>query len=198
MTLLSRGRLTAGFAVCKPPLMSNVRPLTTPPRMSADIVFSQLFTYAVDDTSVRLPLDALARSSGHIHGVLKLEVAGRVLPHMGFFGPDDVCFNTWVEELSQLVLKLGAGEAATYTFDEGEQGQPAFVFRRDGDLLYVSVVDSQLSGAKGDLSYQSVGCQWSEFRAAVSSFLASFRAALLEQCPRVGQTWWASHAQPAP
>src|SRR5439155_14122701 len=26
LTLPSRGRLTAGFAVCKPPLMSNVRP----------------------------------------------------------------------------------------------------------------------------------------------------------------------------
>ena len=179
------------------PLMSNVRPLTPLDRMSASISFSQLFTYAVDDTSVRLPLDALARSAGHIHGLLKVEVSGRVLPHMGFFGPDDVCFNTWVEELSHVVLKLGAAQAATYTFDEGEQGQPAFAFRRDGDLLYVSVVESQLSGAEGDPSYQAVSCQWSEFRAAVSSFFASFRAALLEQCPRVGQTWWSSHAQPA-
>ena len=165
--------------------------------MSASITFSQLFTYAVDETSVRLPLGDLTCSAGHIHGLLKLEISGRVLPHMGFFGTDDVCFNIWVEELSHLVLELGAAEAATYTFDEGEQGQPAFAFRRDGDLLYVSVVESQVSGADGDPSYQAVSCKWSEFRAAVSSFFTSFSTALLEQCPRVGQSWWASHAQPA-
>jgi len=152
--------------------------------MSVSISFSQLFTYTIDDTSVRLPLDALAQSAGHIHGLLKLEVSGCMLPYMGFFGPDDVCFNTWVEELSQVVAALEAAETAEYTFDEGEQGQPAFTFKRDGELLYVSVVKSQLSGAEGDPSYQAVSCQWSEFRAAVSSFFASFYAALLEQCPR--------------
>lgn len=165
--------------------------------MSATITFSELFTYAVDDPSIRLPLDALAHSAGHIHGLLMFEVSGRVLPHMGFFAPNDVCFNTWVEELSHVVLDLGAKEAATYTFDEGEQGQPAFAFKRDGDILYVSVAQSLLSGAEGDPSYQDVSCQWSEFLAATSAFFARFRAALLEQCPGVGQTWWATHAQPA-
>lgn len=165
--------------------------------MTACITFSELFTYAANDTSVRLPLDALAHGAGHIHGLLKLEVSGRVLPHMGFFGPEDVCFNTWVEELSRVVAELGDKDAATYTFDEGEQGQPAFAFRRNGDLLYVSVTESQLSGASGDPSYQDVSCLWSEFAVAVSGFFASFRAAILEQCPGVGKTWWATHVQPA-
>jgi len=165
--------------------------------MSAIISFSELFTYAVDDSSIRLPLNALAASAGHIHGFLKLEISGRVLPHMGFFGPDDVCFNTWIEELSHVVRELGAKDTATYIFDEGEQGQPAFTFKRNGSLLRISVVGSPLSGANGDPSYQDVSCQWPEFLAAVSSFFASFRAALLAQSPRVGQTWWGAHAKPA-
>jgi len=165
--------------------------------MTARLSFSELFTYAVGDASVRLPLNALSHSAGHIHGLLELEVSGHVMPHMGFFGPNDVCFNTWIEELSKVVLQLGAKEAATYTFDEGEQGQPAFVFKRVGAILYVSVAESLLSGAESDPSYQDVSCQWSEFHAAVRDFFASFRSVLLGHCPRVGQTWWSTHAQPA-
>jgi hypothetical protein len=165
--------------------------------MSAIISFSELFTYHVNDSSVRLPVDALADSAGHIHGLLKIDISGHILPHMGFFGPDDVCFNTWIEELSHVVQELGATDTATYTFDEGEQGQPAFVFERNGNLLRISVVESPLSGAQGDPSYQDVGCQWPEFLTAVSIFFANFRAALLTQSPRVGQTWWGTHATPA-
>lgn len=165
--------------------------------MNTSISFSQLFTYAVHDTSVRLPLEALADSTDHIHGLLTLKISGRALPHMGFFGPDDVCFNTWIEELYQVTLKLEAAEAATYTFDEGKQGQPAFVFKRNGELLFVSVVESHLSGADGDPSYQAVSCRWSEFHAAVAAFFVSFHSALLEQCPGVGKAWWAAHTQPA-
>ena len=165
--------------------------------MTATISFSGLFVYPPDDSSVHLPLVSLAHSAGHIHGLLKLEVAGRALPHMGFFGSDDVCFNTWVEELLHVVRELGTRETGSYVFDEGEQGQPAFAFKRDHDFLYVSVVESLLSGAAPDPSYQAVRCRWPEFLAAVSAFLASFREVLLEQCPGVGQTWWATHAHPA-
>jgi hypothetical protein len=165
--------------------------------MTAHISFSELFTYAADNSTVRLPLDALAHSAGHVHGLLEIEISGRTLPHMGFFGSADVCFNTWVEELSRVVQELGTNASTAYTFDEGEQGQPAFAFERNGDLLYLSVVESPLSGATGDPLYQNVSCAWSEFDAAVSSFFTTFRAVLLEQSPRVGQTWWSEYAKPA-
>jgi hypothetical protein len=164
--------------------------------MSVSISFSKLFTYA-EDTSDRLPLSALSEGAGHIHGILELRFSGRVLPHMGFFGPDDVCFNTWVEELSRVMLELKAAEVASYTFDEGEQGQPAFAFHKEGGQVFISVVESSLSGAKGDQSYQRVNCQWSEFQAAVSSFFSSFYATVSAQCPKVAPAWWVAHAQPA-
>ena len=163
--------------------------------MTIGISFSKLFTFSSHDTSVRLPLDMLMQGAGHVHGFLKIEISGRNLPYLGYFGPDDVCFNTWIEELSHAVQTLGTAETATYIFDEGEQGQPAFTFQRDGDFVCVSVTESLLSGATADPSYQNVRCLWLDFNSAVLSFFACFRKALEEQCPQMAQTWWAKHAQ---
>lgn len=162
--------------------------------MSASLSFSSLFTYEGGDSSKRLPLRSLGGRCTHVHGLLELEVSGKVLPHMGFFGPDDVCFNTWIEELSRITRALADSQSAEYTFDEGEQGQPAFSFRRQGDLLLVSVVASALSGAAEDASSQNISCFWSAFQSAVSAFFASFRKTLLEQCPAVAEGWWSKHA----
>lgn len=162
--------------------------------MSARISFSKLFTYDVEDSSKRLPLSALADESDHIYGLLEFEISGRVLPHMDFFGTDDVCFNTWIEELFRVARTLARSDACEYTFDEGEQGQPAFAFRRRGNLFDVSVVDSELSGAPGDASYQCISCTWPEFQLAVDAFASRFHAALLEQCSLVAEAWWAARA----
>lgn len=158
--------------------------------MSAQISFSKLFTYHVGDPSQRLRLSELADEGEHIHGLFELAIAGRALPRMGFFGPDDVCFNTWIEELLRATQALAASEVSVYTFDEGEQGQPAFVFNREGETLYVSVVDSALSGAAGDASYQNIDCSWDEFRSAVTVFASNFHDMLRHECPLVAEEWW--------
>lgn len=160
--------------------------------MTATLAFSKLFTYDMEDSSERLPLGRLADEDGHVHGLLELAISGRGLPHMGFFGPDDVCFNTWVDELVRIVQALDRSETGEYTFDEGEQGQPAFAFRRRGDALAVSVVDSLISGGRADPGFQDVACRWLEFRSAVMTFLADFHATLLEACPLVAERWWAA------
>jgi len=162
--------------------------------MSASLFFSGLFTYDAEASSRRMPLDTVADSDGHIHGLLQFEISGKALPQLGFFGSDDVCFNTWIEELSRMLQTLAGASDAEYVFDEGEQGQPAFAFRRRSERLSVSVVDSLLSGAPGDPSYQNIGCSWSEFHAAVTAFLGSFHEVLLEECPTMGQEWWSRHA----
>jgi hypothetical protein len=163
--------------------------------MGAKISFSELFTYAVGDSTVHLPLSQLDRSSTtHIHGRLEIEIAGRVVPHMGFFAPSDVCLNTWVEELFRVLHFLGPSTAASYVFDEGEQGQPAFEFKREGEALFVSITESQLSGTSGDPSFQRVSCLWSEFRSETEQFLEALRSAIVAESPRVGASWWSEHA----
>lgn len=160
--------------------------------MTTRITFSELHSFIDGDTSDQAPLAALTCSADHIHGLLRIEISGRVLPHMGFWGPTDVCFGTWIEVLSQIAKELGTDEDATYTFDESEQGQPAFVFKRCGADLFLSVADSLLSGGAGDPSFQDVCCPWSDFQAAIEKFFFCFRAVLTEQCPQVGPAWWSA------
>ena len=140
-------------------------------------------------------MSELGRSDGPVHGHLEVRIDGREVPHMGFFGPHDVCLNTWIEEFTEVVRNLAASESAMYVFDEGEQGQPAFEFKRDGHVLSVSVVESVLSGASADPAFQSVSCPWSDFHAEVQNFFTEFRQALLVAAPRSGQEWWERHGR---
>ena len=170
-------------------------PLGESASLSASVSFSKLFTYFASNSAEHLPLSELERSDGHVHGHLEVRIGCRELPHMGFFGPHDVCFNTWIEELAEVVRQLTASESAIYVFDEGEQGQPAFEFRRRGDMLFVSVVESLLSGASADLKFQSVSCSWFDFHVEVQRFFTEFQQALLIAAPVSGEAWWERHGR---
>jgi hypothetical protein len=162
---------------------------------TATIDFRSLFTYAAEDASIRLPVSALASGGEHVHGELIIGLGGRRLPHLGFFGDDDVCFNTWLQELLSIKRALSAAEESTYVFDEGEQGQPAFEFSREGELLFTSVVASALSGAGADLSYQRVCCMWADFAAAVCSFKEELRSTVEREAGSHGESWWLENAR---
>ena len=54
-----------------------------------------------------LPLSKLSPDA-HVHGGLRLEIAGRLVPYMGYRGPDDACFNQWLEELRHAAAALGS------------------------------------------------------------------------------------------
>jgi hypothetical protein len=150
------------------------------------ISFSNLWTHA-DEPGERAPLASLERDGelGHIHGLLMIEIAGRSVPHLGYFGPDDVCFDTWVVELCNAVNAL-ARSPAEYTFDEGEQGQPAFKSERRGSDVVFSIVAGIGGGA--DAEWQDVRFAYEELRAAVVGFLDELRK---QQVP---DRWWPKEA----
>ena len=156
-----------------------------------------LAAIAVND---RRPLSALAADS-HVHGGLRLEFAGRLVPHLGYWGPDDVCFGQWLGELAQAAAAVG-WPGGRHVFDEGEQGQPAFVFERDGDRGFFSIAASEFSGADGDPDWQRVEFSPAEFVAAVASLRASFASELRAASPAVAEAWLArfaaepKHAEP--
>lgn len=139
--------------------------------------------------SDELPLSSLRPSNAHIHGELLIIVDGEALPHLGFFGPRDVCVNTWLGELSVVRRVLSESTTACHVFDEGEQGQPAFKFQRSGDLVEVSVVDSQLSDGIGDPEWGTRTCTIGEFQDGVSAFFAELTSALEAAAPGVGRLW---------
>jgi len=59
------------------------------------IWYENLAAMVVND---RKPLSDLALDR-HVHGGLRLEIGGRLVPYLGYWGPDDVCFGEWVNEL---------------------------------------------------------------------------------------------------
>jgi hypothetical protein len=133
-------------------------------------------------STVRITLGATLKSSTgqakyqHIHGEMRLELGGRVVPYMGYFGPEDVCLNSWVVVLNALIAAFKQGDT-TYVFDEGEQGQPAYRFERDGETAYLSIVDSALSDGVADPDFQRVPFRWFDLEPA----LKQFGQTLLEQ-----------------
>ena len=106
----------------------------------------------------------------------------------GFFGPDDVCLNTWVVELCNVVQTL-VEPASRYTFDEGEQGQPAFVFRRVEDESDFSINESVLGGGSAAREWQRVRFPYRHFRTAVQGFLDDRREKLRNQAPSTWEEW---------
>jgi hypothetical protein len=135
----------------------------------------------------RRPLSALAPDS-HVHGGLRLEFAGRLVPYLGYWGPDDVCFGQWLGELVQAAAAVSQ-PGGRHVFDEGEQGQPAFVFERDGDRGFFSIAASELSGSDGDPDWQRVEFPPAEFVAAVAGLRASFAAELRAASPGAAEAW---------
>jgi hypothetical protein len=142
--------------------------------------------------SERLPLSALTPDE-HIHGGLRLQFGGRFVPYLGYFGPDDACFNTWLEELSSATHAFESAADARYVFDEGEQGQPAFVFERVADQAYFGITDSEFSGGEADPDWQRVEFSPGEFLAEHTRFRESFFATVRAAAPHVADQWIRKH-----
>jgi hypothetical protein len=124
----------------------------------------------------------------HIHGEMRLEIGGRVVPYMGYLGPKDVCINSWVGVL-RYVIKVFGRDGVEHTFDEGEQGQPAYRFERDGEMGYLSIVESPLSEAKGDKKFQRVPFVWRDLEPGLNSFRDALLERLQKLTPNQSEHW---------
>jgi len=140
----------------------------------------------------RLPLSSLQPDS-HIHGGLRVQFGERMAPYLGFFGPDDVCFGQWLEELWLTAQAFQTSKEARHTFDEGEQGQPAFVFERAGEAAFFSIAASDFSEAEGDMDWQHIEFSPEEFLEQHSRFRESFFAAIRASAPTVAEHWIQRH-----
>ena len=135
-----------------------------------------------------LPLSALSDDC-HVHGGLRIIIHRRLVPRLGFFGPDDVCFSTWLEELETVYTLFRAAETARYVFDEGEQGQPAFLFEREGKKMTLSIIASRISGGKADSDWQNVGFLYEDFNDQYLKMREAFLQRLVEAAPTTADAW---------
>lgn len=109
-----------------------------------------------------------------------MELGGRLVPDLGHFAPDDVCFNTWLTELHAVARTFQASSSGRHVFDEGEQGQPAFLFERAGDLAFFSI-SAGSGGGRANPDWQRVEFSPKDFlnehKQFCDSFLTTIRAA---------------------
>lgn len=138
------------------------------------------------------PIRSTYLSREHIHAYMRITIQGRALPYMGYFGEEDVCFNAWI---SVLVAMYGAMQPAgdgLYEFDEVEQGQPSYIFRRDGDSVLVSIVESKYSHAPGDSEWQDIPFSLQDLQDTLHQFRDDFLADIKKLAPGVYEKWRAA------
>jgi hypothetical protein len=157
--------------------------------MPVNFDLSELWTYDPEDATTRKPIPTMREARGHIHGRLAFLVNEKLVPQLGYFGPDDVCLAEWLCELKQARDTLASSDPSAYEYDEGEQGQPRYLFQREGDQFYLSLVDSKIDG-KADPDWQRVRAGFQEFTDAVDSLLARAFDEILRQQPAHGEAWW--------
>jgi hypothetical protein len=162
--------------------------------MMSDTLKISFADLAVVRQNQRLPLDQLTLDD-HVHGELRIEVAGRCLPHLGYFGGNDVCMADWLAELAGVRDAFTSSESGRYVFDEGEQGQPAFVFERIGDQAYVTIADAEYSGGVADPAWQHVEFSAAALISEEARFRQTFAAHLTAAVPAVGSQWLAAHVR---
>ena len=136
----------------------------------------------------RLPVSALVAGNRHVHGELLIEIDGRLVPGLGYWGPNDVCLADWLRELWHAAGALERADGR-HVFDEGEQAQPAFVFERVGDICYFSIAASVISGGEADPDWQRVPFLPADFVAAHERFRTALFAELRAAAPQVAAAW---------
>lgn len=126
----------------------------------------------------------------HVHGHLNFQIGGRSVPMMGFWGPDDVCFNTWIEEFVRFQNAVQSGESS-YKFDEGEQGQPAYLFKiLPQSVISLSIVDSEIGDGGNALEdWQDIPFDYVNFEAEFLKFKTDFLAKIEELAPEYIDFW---------
>ena len=141
------------------------------------------------NSSGRLPRLGLDENAC-VHGTIRLEIAGRLVPNMGFFGMDDVCLWEWLRYLSDVENAFRAGEHASAVVGGAEQGQPCYVWERDGNSGFLTVADSPHSGGVAHEEWQKIPFHVTDFFAAHAEFRANARAFIVREAPHCGLEWW--------
>jgi len=163
---------------------------------TVDISFENLLVCGWDDdsddaSSVRLPMSRLGLDENAcVHGTIRLLIGGRLVPHMGGL-PDDVCLAEWLGNLGDVEDAFRAGQNARVVVGGAEQGEPAFVWEREGEQGHLTIADSEMSsGGVADAQWQKIPFLVGDFFAAHAHFRAEAREFIVHEAPHCGLDWW--------
>jgi len=139
-------------------------------RTTISIAFDDLAAVRLHE---RLPLAQL-QPNDHVHGRLIIQIGDKVVPRLGYWAPNDVCLARWLGELDAVRASFTRHLSAHHEFDEGEEGQPSFVFEREGARAFLTIADSELSGGVGDPEWQRVEFLAADFVSEVDRVRSEF------------------------
>ena len=126
----------------------------------------------------------------HVHGQLQIVIDEKVVPAMGYFGEEDVCLNAWFNILGTIVRNFESGKDTEYTYDEGEQGQPAFrfVLIKPGEVAF-SIVDSAISDGGGIKKWSNKTFPLSDLKTSYQKVAEQFLKEVAAQAPAQLPLW---------
>jgi hypothetical protein len=126
----------------------------------------------------------------HVHGHLQIVIDEKVVPAMGYFGEEDVCLNEWFNVLSTIVRNFESGKDTEYTYDEGEQGQPAFQFVlvKPNEVAF-SIVDSAISDGGGSKKWRNKTFPLSDLKKGYQKVVEQFLKEVATQAPAQLPHW---------
>lgn len=126
----------------------------------------------------------------HVHGHLQIVIDEKVVPAMGYFGEEDVCLNAWFDLLGTIVRNFESGKDTEYTYDEGEQGQPAFRFVLiNPNEVAFSIVDSAISDGGGIKKWSNKTFPLSDLKKGYQEVAEQFLKEVAAKAPAQLSRW---------
>ncbi len=144
-----------------------------------------------EDANGRLPMSRLGLDEyACVHGTIRLMISGRRVPHMGLFGPDDVCLWEWLAHFHEAQSAFRAEPNARVVVDAAHQSEPAFVWEREEETGFLTIAACEWSGGVADAQWQKIPFLVDDFFTAHARFRAEAREFILREAPHCGLEWW--------
>jgi hypothetical protein len=121
---------------------------------------------------------------GHVHGQLRFEINGQIIDWFLV----DACFNTWLPNLNFILRHFEGGETS-YRKEGDDQGEPDFLFEREGNHVYFSILGNEEFAESGDPDWQKAKFDFGDFKTAVLNVTDQFLADVAAKAPEQLDQW---------
>ncbi|MFS0558086.1 hypothetical protein [Brevibacillus sp. 179-C9.3 HS] len=159
-----------------------------------NITISDLWTANIKNPRVRQPVSSFDMTENiYIRVRLVVEMSGKTMPGMGYFGEDDVDIFEWLNILQMVKNELVYDKNKTFNYQVPEQGEPIYQFSREDKWLYSSIVASAVTGAKANPYWKRVPCLFAEFIEELDLILGKLYRLLKTESPKYADDIWRKH-----
>jgi hypothetical protein len=159
--------------------------------VSIQIQVSDVWTASINKPREKLPLSRFDMTNIiYIKGKLSISISEKNMPCLGYFDESDVDIFEWIEVLRNVRKDLEECQVGTYKYQIPEQGGEVVEFKRIRETLYISILESEITGVKGNDYWQTESCLFEDFVSELDAVIESFYTLLVREIPEyVEQVW---------